>query len=110
MALPTLFSDATYIVAAKCPHCGIPTEVPITLTTLLKQTQSKSQISVTLSQEPVSHSCQQTRIPEAVAEAEAEQAGMLPLPYVDHESGEIVGGTPDDVPVLDDIRGMVGIG
>lgn len=53
-----------------------------------KQTTTKSQISITMSQEPAMHVCGQLTIPDP-NEAEATEAEALALPWADPETGEI---------------------
>ena len=60
-----LQSDQAYQVDVRCPACGLPGQVPVALTTMLKRTKEKSQLSVVLGQEAASHSCGQLSIVDA---------------------------------------------
>ena len=98
MSGPVIVSDAPHTVEALCPLCRIRVEVPVTLQTLVKVTSAKTVIHITLLQDTTLHTCGQLRVDDAidveVVDAEIvfdDGAAMAALPYLDAETGEIVG-------------------
>lgn len=98
-------ADRLYYVRTVCPSCEQPDIVMVHLGAILTTTVSEAFLSVKAAPKKVEHTCGQTSLLGAAeserAESEPADGETLALPYVDHESGEIVHGLADDDDLID---------
>lgn len=99
MAHPPIDADALYYVRTTCPNCDQTDIVLVRLDAVLTQTRAEGFLSVKSTPKKLEHDCQQgsilgeTEVEFEVVEAEiVGPDDTLALPYVDSETGEILGG------------------
>lgn len=87
-------ADRMYYVRTICPSCDLIDIVLVRLDAVLTQTRAEAFLSVKASPKKIEHQCDQhtIRLGDEYDDESEVVDGVLALPYVDEETGEILDG------------------